>query len=51
MNLNITMGQYYPVDSFVHRLPCHGVPRGQTVLLCLAEGVGFLPAAWVFDDR
>lgn len=27
MNLNITMGQYYPVDSFVHRLdPQHKNP-------------------------
>ena len=31
MNLNITMGQYYPVDSFVHRLD----PRTKILLTVL----------------
>lgn len=31
MNLNITMGQYYPVDSFVHRLD----PRTKILLTIL----------------
>ena len=51
MNLNITMGQYYPVDSFVHRLPSHIIPCGHTVLFSLIQSIGFLFSAWVFNNR
>ena len=45
MNLNITMGQYYPVDSFVHRLD----PRTKILLTILMIVAVFMVHSLVTD--
>ena len=37
-------------DGFVHRLPCHGVPRRSPLFFRLVKGVGLFLSAWMFDD-
>ena len=37
-------------DSFVHRLPCHRVPCGKSLLFRLVEGIGLFLPTWMFDN-
>ena len=38
-------------DGFVHRLPCHCVPCGESLLFRLVEGIGLFLPTWMFDNR
>ena len=37
-------------DGFIHRLPCHRVPCGKSLLFRLVEGIGLFPPAWTLDN-